>query len=632
MNSKMSLFWSKAGETALFLLALLIPLAFYLRTYDSSAIKVLTFHTGVIALAMFWFLKSMERGRFELPTRAMGLLMPAAALLVWTVLTFMISDYKAAAFPGFLEQILYLVLFALVLVEFGGYMTTSRLFGWILTAAWIAGLYGLLQKLGLDPFIWKGAFGDRVFSTLGDPVAFAALLALCLPLALSRLLDPERSGSRKVLDLLLLALLSINTVWTRSPEGLTAFLVQGLVFGLVAPRFVPSKTAHRAAILSSGLVFCVFFGAIQLDPSAEAGLTQRISRTRQLWAGTSAMISEKPLTGHGPGSFAVHFPRFRPAALIRMEGGHDVHTKDPGNKLLELTAEIGLVGTGLWLWLFAGLLMAGWNAGKDFRAQGALGESACLAGVFSAVVGLLLTSFFAAGIGGFAQGWILWPLAGMLGGLSLLSRAGTSRVLVVGNKHWLYAPASVVTFSLMIFPALWFYSDIQQNIGVLRSQEGQWAKALMRFNNVVPGSPRYVTAQYFKGNVLLDQGKPKEALEQYALLESVSPDYVRLHYMKALAYAAAWDWDKAIESHERWAALDPLDADNYSHWAQAAIVTGDLEGARQAAFAAIALKPENPDHWQTLSLVYLKQKRTKAAKRLELQAKKLRTLKKADGG
>ena len=63
----------------------------------------------------------------------------------------------------------------------------KRLFNWLLAAAFVASLYGVIQYLdgmffppppepGLDPFIWRGAFGRRIFSTFGNPNFFGDFL------------------------------------------------------------------------------------------------------------------------------------------------------------------------------------------------------------------------------------------------------------------------------------------------------------------------------------------------------------------------------------------------------------------------------------------------------------------------
>ena len=631
MSHRMISFWHRTAETAGLLLALLLPLAFYLKSYDSTMIKATLFQAGVLALASAWLLKGMEQGRWELPAWAKPFLLPAGLLLGWTLLGFFASTYKLAALPGFLEDILCLTAFAVFLLEFGGYENAARFAGWTLTAAWISGLYGLCQGLGLDPFPWKGAFGERVFSTLANPDLLALFLALCLPLALARLLDPERDFLLKAADLCLLALLGLNMAWTASPQGLACLTLTGIFSALIFPAFVPSKASLKVSGLSLALGLGAFAAVMSFGSrDFEKRLIHETEFKRQIWKGTLTMISEKPLMGHGPGSFAVHFPRFKPSELIRLKGKHNSLFEHPDNALLEVASEQGLLGAGLWLWLFGSVLWGAFRARGLLIRQAALGESCYLAGFSAAMAGALASSQFSLGYYYFSvPGWLLWPLAGIAAGLSGLARqAGPVTVvplpLAEQTRKKLYAPASLAFLGLAVFPFQWLSSDIHHNIAIRHAKDKNWDKALAQFELVKPGSSAYVMAQYFKGNVYLNSGRPREALSQYAKLESLAPDYVQLHYQKAQAYAETGEWKKAMESHARVRDLDPLFAANYARWAIVAKRAGDLAAAKKAAYGAIALEPGKPSHRLTLAEIHLKEKRAADARRLQREAARLR--------
>ncbi|MFH1176724.1 MAG: hypothetical protein V1750_04890, partial [Acidobacteriota bacterium] len=78
---------------------------------------------------------------------------------------------------GMLTTLSYLLIFFLVL----GHLRTAGQWRRVMTAVVLAGVavgaYGLLQRFDLDPIPWGGQFGDRVASTLGNPI-FAAAFAL----------------------------------------------------------------------------------------------------------------------------------------------------------------------------------------------------------------------------------------------------------------------------------------------------------------------------------------------------------------------------------------------------------------------------------------------------------------------
>src|SRR5579859_5139559 len=201
-------FWFSASEWILAATMMAAPLAMYLKAYDVDAAKNAVLQSGFLLLLFAWLFKILERGRLEIPTRAVGLLSPAAAFLGWTLLSFIIQPHKLGAFPGLLEYVLGLVLFVVSLLEFGGQQSIERIVGWTLTAAWIACLYSFCA--------W--VIGDPVPVALGNPDALAVAMAACVPLVLARLTDPRRSTPLRCSDVLLTVLLGANALWSRSAD------------------------------------------------------------------------------------------------------------------------------------------------------------------------------------------------------------------------------------------------------------------------------------------------------------------------------------------------------------------------------------------------------------------------------
>ncbi|MEM7200322.1 MAG: O-antigen ligase family protein [Planctomycetota bacterium] len=84
----------------------------------------------------------------------------------------------------------------------------------------------------------------------------------------------------------------------------------------------------------------------------------------ELWRGTGAMALEHPWFGVGAGQFAVHYPRYRSQREIELSSfGRQFHTapKTPHNDHLEVLAELGLAGLGLWIGLGAIVLVTVWR-------------------------------------------------------------------------------------------------------------------------------------------------------------------------------------------------------------------------------------------------------------------------------
>ena len=185
MNKKLIKYCNVIIEFGLPILAFLIALSFYLKTYDSCQIKITLLHIGATIIIAAWIVKVIERGRL-LESREQRLYaIPALFFLLSGIISFSISPFKFTSFEELTRRVLYIGVFLIALIEFNSSEKVKRMFRWILAATFIAVFYGLIQFMELDTFVWKGAFGDRIFSTFGNPNFFAAFLVLVTPLILT---------------------------------------------------------------------------------------------------------------------------------------------------------------------------------------------------------------------------------------------------------------------------------------------------------------------------------------------------------------------------------------------------------------------------------------------------------------
>jgi tetratricopeptide (TPR) repeat protein len=594
----------RLGELALLTTAFALPLAFYLRSYDTVTIKYTILQWGSLTMLFGWLWQGISRGRFQAPAASWTALLPALAYGAWMIVRFATEPYKLGALPDFLTQLTMLVGFLAAFLGFAGGRSAARFATLTVAAAWLVSLYGLAQAAGLDPFIWKGAFGkgvlgDRAFSTLANPYLCASFLAVAVPLALTLDLDPETPGPVRAAALLLLPAGGTIVVLAGSAAGAAGFCASCLLYAVIVPAALRTRPALRSAGLAL-LAAAVVGAAAALIPATRRDAWSYASEFRRLTAAAELrMIAERPLTGFGPGSFSVHYPRFRSAELIKLEGGHNTMTQYPELPLLGAAVELGAVGAVLWLWLFGAALWTGARGASALRRAGALQESTYAAGFCAAAAGALAAAHF--GWTGYAPapGWYAWPLAGLAAGLAPLAarRAAVSVYpLPVSEsiRRALYAPALLAFAGLAVFPGAWLRSDVNLNSGIYYAKEGNLPRAIELFASVRPGGAGWVMAQYFKGNALNDAGRHEEALAAYDRLQTQAPDYVLVHAARGAAYAKLGDWTAAARERARQAELDPLYLENLVAWAEAARAAGDLEQAKVAAGQAAGLDASDP--------------------------------------
>jgi len=589
----------RLGELALLTTAFILPLAFYLRAYDSTAIKYTILQWGSLTMLFGWLWQGLSRGRFSAPAASWPALLPALGYGAWMILRFASEPHKLGALPDFLTQLTMLVGFLATFLGFAGARSASRFAALTVAAAWLVALYALCQAAGIDPFIWKGAFGPRVFSTLANPYLCASFLAIAIPLALTLELDPETPAPLRAAALLLLPLAGGAVVLTGSTMGAAGFVVTCVLYAVI----VPASLRTRQALKSGGLALLaaiVVAGAAALTTAPKKETWSYASEFRRLTAAAELrMVAERPLAGFGPGSFSLNYPRFRPAEIISMEGpSHSTMTDHPELPLLGAAVELGAIGAVLWLWLFGAALWTGARGASALRRAGALPESVYAAGFSAAAAGALAASHL--GWAGHAPGtgWYAWPLAGLAAGLAPLAarRAAVSVYpLPVSEsiRRALYTPALLALIGLAVFPGLWLRSDVNLNSAIYYAKASNLPQAVELFSKVLPGSQGYTMALYFKGNALNDLGKSDEALVAYDRLQQQAPDYALVHAQRGSAYAKLGDWTAAAAERSRQATLDPLYLENLIAWSEAARAAGNLEEARLAAGKAEALDPKN---------------------------------------
>ena len=613
MSGKTASFWLKTAEATLALLAVLVPLGFLLHSYDAASLKATLFEAGALVLCGCWLLKGLARGRWEVPAEAMPLLLPAVLLFAWIGARLAASPAPLAALPGALGQLLGLLVFAVTLLECGGAGPARRFSSALLAAGWADGLYAAAQRLGLDPLSWKGAFGVRPFATLGSPAGLGLFAAACAPIALSRLAEPERETVFKAADAALLALLGAAAAG--SLEGMAAFAAAGLVSAAALPAFLPSRSSGRAAL--GGLALCALAvaGGFTLQrgvPTADPSAPPLWRRSLSDAAGT--LMGERPLLGAGPGALALRLDETPAARAAGARGARPAHV--PG-LLIERMCELGIPAGLVWLWLFCAVLAASWKARRRFIQRAALEEAGALAGLTSSLMALLIVGQWSVTINETAAGWLLWPLAGLCGGLSLLAGRGPVSVLPLplsaSRRRAASAAVLPALIAVLLVPAWWQAADVRLNAAAAAAERGDYGEAARLAQAAdVPGAPNMLEARYVAGQALLAAGRPQDALATLGRLEEAAPAFGRLQQLKGRAYMRLGEWGLAQAALERQRALDPASVPTLELLAAAAKEAGDFAAARQAALTAISLDPSDPLPKVTLSEVFAREKKAAA--------------------
>jgi len=174
----------------------LVSVSFYLKTYDSAQVKITFTQIGTTILFLVWMTKILVEGKSPFGKKDWVFVLPFIAHLVSGLVSYAHTPFKAWAMEETLRRVFYMILALITIAEFRSEERTKRLWRWLIAAAWVAVGYGVVQFLDgrfwpksgpgqLDPFIWRQAFGPRVFSTFGNPNFYGNFLVIITPLILA---------------------------------------------------------------------------------------------------------------------------------------------------------------------------------------------------------------------------------------------------------------------------------------------------------------------------------------------------------------------------------------------------------------------------------------------------------------
>ncbi|MCG3203463.1 MAG: hypothetical protein KCHDKBKB_00131 [Elusimicrobia bacterium] len=230
------------------LILFMVVNSFYLKTYDSAQIKITITQMGGVTLAFVWLLKIVLQGRMPFKKADLVYVVPFFAFLASGLIAWCHSPFKGWALEETLRRIFYVTIAIVTISEMRSNESLTRLRRWLIAAACVAMGYGFFQYVDLrffpatpdaiDPFVWRGAFGPRVFSTFGNPNFYGNFLVIMTPIILAAVLREKGTVGRPFQ--VLLTVVALVIVIDKMTLGLFGgfdpslkFIFLTLIFGLL---------------------------------------------------------------------------------------------------------------------------------------------------------------------------------------------------------------------------------------------------------------------------------------------------------------------------------------------------------------------------------------------------------------
>jgi len=356
--------------------------------YTIFPIRVLT-HLVLTLCFAAWLILRLRRG-LGLPKTALNL--PLFALIgAWALSIAFAQDPRMAlesAWLPFIHVLIYFFIAALfrngaqrlafetkfmlatLAVIMAALQFGSFLFGWGITPETTVGWL----EAGRPPV------SPMLYLPLGVSTWLAAYTAPLALLVFAWSLTARRKDERWVLRILA-ALLLLTLIGTFSRGGFLSLGISLLIFGGLQ-LYAPLKKRFGAAALllpmGAALATVSVVLIIGRNPGRLAGDELRLN----LWESAVQAIQERPALGYGIGGFGRAAREFRESSRVddRLGTAHNI--------ILNTTAETGIVGAAVMIWIAGTVLICWWRlrrkAARDYRLR--------LDAAFAALAGLAAQS------------------------------------------------------------------------------------------------------------------------------------------------------------------------------------------------------------------------------------------------
>lgn len=448
----------------------ILPLTTYSGIIDVYELPKYTFLVAsALALTTLWLIKLVFLARIGFRRNSLNLLL-AAFFFICLISTLTSIRFETSLWGDGIRHFGLFTIFSLLIISFLvsqfelGKKRFHLLLLSLISSATVVAAIGVLKYAGfsLGTLLYKWQ-GPQAISTLGNPNFLGAFLVLSALVTLGTAFALREttvfSKWEKVFPFFCFVSFALQLVglYLAASRGATLGVLIGLLFFALLFRdvfFKPNKMSRVLilTILIIVLLFSLIFAAGLLRHQKLAAflghsvLLERMIQTFDLstpnnafrlltWSTSLPMIRDHPLTGTGPDTFGLAFPRYHPENFDRYMQGEVLIPDRPHNDFLEVAPTLGLLGFLFYLSLLIAAFASGltrFKKGKD-RAEHFL-----IAGLLTGLAGYVTQNLFNFHV--IATGLVFWLALGLTANLTASQKPKT-----IVFKNWLYASMPIKT-------------------------------------------------------------------------------------------------------------------------------------------------------------------------------------------
>jgi len=571
-------FWNNAIEVVTIALLILTPLVFYpylVRIFNPP--KELAFSILVIIGLMLWKLKMVSKEEVKITRNPLNL--PVLAFMAICALSLF---WSVSPMVSLLELPLFLagpILYFIIANNIKSKHQINRLLTTLLIISSLLGIYGIFQYNGIDFSFWKANVGrNQVFGLFGNVNYFAEYMIVPLPLAIS-LFFATRNRTHKIL--LFAGILSMGgsliLTFTRGSYLAIGISSTFMFFLYLASRGKGFIKEHKKIfiIILAFIILVTFLFAIP-NPLNKPGtviskIKGRISisqftkgtslkRRIAIWKFTGMIIKDHPILGSGLDTFKYNSLNYQSKFFDQGENrrlypygiADKVH-----NEYLQLGAELGVLGLGIFLWLIITYFNYGIKLLKRLKNKYKQG---IIIGLMGGVVAVLIDGIFGFPLHLPATLVLFWLFIGLIVSIKhseqktkieeikkTKPKAKSDRIEtnIYRFKPLLYLVIILLSLFLCVMVTRPFISQIYEFYGVKHAEKVEYDTAAKYFQEALKWNPYFGMSYYNLGQIISQKGIYTPAIESFEKAEKYM-DHPDLPAKLAYLYFKKGQLDKGI--------------------------------------------------------------------------------------
>lgn len=467
-------------------------------------------------------------------------------------------------------------------------LTQENIFVLIFVAVFLACCYGVLQALGLD-FLWPfeiNQFATKAFSTFGNPNFLSSAVVMLLPALLVYFMRTDSKKDFLVYGLLVLVyILYLSFGLARSCwMGALCALIMMWMFGTLRSLIWQRKgRVFLLALLAVGVAYSSVYmpgpgdaispvknrvlemRPLQLDDFSlgvpKDRIFQSLHQRLLMWDTSKEIFLSRPVLGSGVGNYQMAFAQHQPKTLLKYPQLRELKTTTnaPHNEILFQLAQGGLVGAGLFVFMFMVLFLEV----KDFAVHKKEGDKKqLLQAIFCGILGMLVDNMLNISLHAVVPAFIFWWFVGAEvsgvgkeeGKITLSANPATKAVALL---------MLVLCGCVFVWQGVWFASEYEAFVGEKKIAAEDYDGAVHNLSAALRLYPANTEAGFRLGQVLFKQGKYSQSLHALEKSMAAASYYEEVYYQAALSALATHEVKKAVRYLTEHIRLHPYHLQTY---------------------------------------------------------------------